>query len=112
MAQLGDLVLAGMNRDQVDRHLRPFLTPSGPVKKQVQIEVRNEVPVARASPGVKKQIITAGKPMAVAKPTPIVKPTVISQPTIVISQPNVVEKPDETVVEIDQTLPELEENVI
>lgn len=89
MSQLGELVLAGMTREQTDQHLRPFLTPkktAAPRSGESVIEsVKKERPVilpaaARvtavkqpAAPAVrsatpKKRIPTPAKVAAVVTP--------------------------------------------
>ena len=119
MAQLGDLVLAGMNKEQVERHLRPFLTPAKPVVIQPKVATSGNLPVAKASPGVKKQVVVAPKPDPVAKATVIQKPVVVVQQPVaaqavvqLAEQSAVAEIPVETIIQIEENLPKLENDAV
>ena len=102
MAQLGDLVLAGMTKEQTERHLRPFLaTPKRETPKDntsVIEELKKETPVIlpAAAKAVPPAARTAGKPTKSPNATPVAspKPIALVQPApIVVPAPIAVPDP-------------------
>ena len=119
MAQLGDLVLAGMSQEQTERHLRPFLTPAKPLQPKVLEEIKKEtpvlVPVAKATPSVKvAQVARAAQVNKTPVPTAAQQiPIAIIQPIpVVVAQPIPVLTPVDIAIEIEEALPALEQDVI